>query len=562
MVEVRLRVLCSLFAVLMFSQVSFAGPIATEEKPQFVPGEILVKFKRSVGMNTFMMSNLHQVTGAAMIHEYKNIKGLHHIVMPNIDVREAVAYYSQHPLVEYAEPNYIVSITLEDAEARRQHIPNDEHFSKLWGLHNTGQKDPAGQEGVEDVDIDAPEAWDITMGSEDIIVAIIDTGIDYTHTDLAANIWTNTGETDGNNIDDDNNGFVDDIHGYDFANGDGDPIDDHGHGTHVAGTIVAVGDNEIGVIGVAPKVKVMGIKFLGPMGSGSISDAVLGIDYATQMGAHILNNSWGGGGFSQALYDAIENANAKNIVFTAAAGNRTQNNDNRAHYPSSYENTNVIAVAAYNNQDILADFSSYGPTTVHVAAPGDAIFSTVLDNEYGAFRGTSMATPHVSGIVALLLSEEPNLTPAEVKARLVSTSIVVPQFRRQVIAEGRVNAYNALMNIEPPSKEPQGLSWEEVAHAISTPHDYGSNVDSVWTITHAGATYIRVHFSKFDTEERYDIVRITDKDGNVADRIDGTYGDALWSYSVPGDTINIRLTSDGTLQRYGFDIDKYAYSLE
>ena len=248
---------------------------------------------------------------------------------------------------------------------------------------------------------------------------MIDTGIDYNHEDLKANSWTNEAEANGKpGVDDDNNGLVDDVHGYDFANKDGDPLDGHGHGTHVSGTIGAIHDNGIGVAGVMADVTMVAVKFLSDAGSGTTADAVLAIDYATSLGVDVMSNSWGGGGRSEALFDAIKRANEKGIIFTAAAGNSSSDNDQSPHYPSNYEVDNVISVAAHTNGDGLASFSSYGRRTVHVAAPGHKILSTVANNSYDVYSGTSMATPHVSGVLGLLLSKEGNLTVAEVKERL------------------------------------------------------------------------------------------------------------------------------------------------
>ena len=234
---------------------------------------------------------------------------------------------SQAGLFKYVEPDYIVT-TLA--------IPNDPSFGQLWGLNNTGQ---AG--GTSDADIDAPEAWNLTTGNANLVVGVIDTGVDYTHPDLAGNIWTNPGEIAGDGIDNDLNGFIDDIHGWDFAYGDADPMDVDGHGTHVSGTIAASGNNGTGVTGVAWGAKIMALRFLDDNGSGSTSNAIAAINYATAMGVKITNNSWGGGGFSQALADAIAAANTSGALFIAAAGNDSSNNDTTPSYPASYPWFNI-----------------------------------------------------------------------------------------------------------------------------------------------------------------------------------------------------------------------------
>lgn len=551
--------LCSVFIVAVFIQ----QPIHASKKEDlnriqrisYVPGELLVKFKN--GMGLLSSEYAHHVTGGRILNHYHLVKGLQHIQLPTPDIQEALSYYNGHPLVEYAEPNYMYSIY---GMADDVPLPDDPKFDQLWGLHNTGQTDPAGVMGSPDADIDAPEAWAMTTGSPNIVVAVIDTGIDYKHEDLAANMWVNTGEIPANAIDDDKNGYVDDVYGYDFSNNDGDPLDDHEHGTHVAGTIAAVKDNKMGVVGVAPTVKLMAVKFLDSFGSGELADAALGIEYAIKMGAKILSNSWGGGGFSQSLYDIISLANQNSIVFTAASGNDGRNTDSSPHYPSSYEQPNVISVGAITSEDILANFSNFGMKSVHVLAPGQAILSSVPGNKYAVMKGTSMATPHVSGIAALILSHEPELLPSEVRDRLIKTSNEILSVRRKVMSAGRVNAYNAIHNIIPPKAGPKDpRDWIEVAHKISTPHNYPSNYDQTWIIHHPGATLLKIYFSKFDTEDGYDIVRITNKNSVEYDNVDGKM-DAFWSFMIEGDTAHIQFKSDTAVTRYGFDIEKYAYS--
>ncbi len=272
-------------------------------------------------------------------------------------VDEAIKKYRGDPRIEYIEPNYILRAD--------EVIPNDPSFPLLWGLHNTGQSG-----GTPDADIDAPEAWSFQTGAQ-VVIGVIDTGVDRTHPDLAANMWTNPGEIAGNGLDDDGNGYVDDVHGWDFVNGDNDPMDDHGHGTHCAGTIAGIGDNGIGVAGVCWHARVMALKFLDAGGYGTTSAAVLAVEYATANGARLTSNSWGGGSYSQALYDAIAAARDAGVLFIAAAGNDAVNNDLYPHYPSSYDLDNIIAVAATDRYDDLADFSCYGAASVDVGAPGE-----------------------------------------------------------------------------------------------------------------------------------------------------------------------------------------------
>ena len=324
-------------------------------------------------------------------------------------------------------------------------LPNDPSFSRLYGLNNTGQTG-----GVADADIDATEAWDVTTGSRSVVVATIDTGIDYRHPDLAANVWTNPREVAGDRIDNDGNGYVDDVYGWDFANNDADPFDDQGHGTHVAGTIGAVGNNGTGVTGVNWQVSIMALKFLDASGSGTTSAAIAAINYATRMrrdfGVNIVatNNSWGGGGFSSSLQNAITAGGSAGILFVAAAGNDGLNNDTTPSYPASYTSNSIIAVAATDSSNRLASFSNYGATSVDVAAPGVGILSTTPNNTYSSYSGTSMATPHVTGVVALLKAAKPDATADQIRSAILSTTSPVAGLAGKVATGGVVNAAAAL----------------------------------------------------------------------------------------------------------------------
>ena len=355
-----------------------------------------------------------------------------------LSVHEGVDRLEQDPAVEYAEPDFEV-----DGSATVR--PNDPEFPRLYGLENTGQTG-----GVPDADIDASAAWGVTVGSPKPVVAVIDTGVDISHPDLRDNVWTNPGELPGNRVDDDQNGYVDDVHGWDFRNDDNSvydgPADDHG--THVAGTIAGVGGNGVGVTGVSWDSQVMPVKFLGADG-GLVSDAVAALDYAVDNGARISNNSWGGGGYSRTLHDAIARAAAREHLFVAAAGNGGgdglgDNVDVTAEYPAGYDSPSVVSVAATDSSDRLADFSNYGVGGVDLAAPGVAILSTLPAGSYGRYSGTSMATPHVSGAAALLLARDPALGAAAVKDRLLSTVDPVGGLAGLVGSGGRLNVGSAL----------------------------------------------------------------------------------------------------------------------
>ena len=422
-----------------------AGP--TYRAPQgapFVPGEILVSIEERAGRQD--LSRLNRETGAAT---EENLPGsdVSLVDLPRgLGVAEAVRAYEADPAVEYAEPNFRLFPAA---------TPNDPYYAgNLWGLNNTGQT-IAGRAGTPDADIDAPEAWDTTTGSQGTVVAVIDEGIDVNHPDLRGNVWANPGEVAGNRVDDDGNGYVDDVNGYDFANDDASVYDGTAddHGTHVAGTIAAVGNNGVGVTGVSWRAQLASLKFLGATG-GTTLDAIEAVNYAVAEGIGISNNSWGGGGYSQGLRDAIARADARGHVFIAAAGNggsdrRGDNNDSRPHYPSSYDVPNVVAVAATDNRDALASFSNYGVRSVDLAAPGVDIASTLPGNSYGYYSGTSMATPHVSGVAALLKSRNPALDDAQVKGRLLNTADKKSNLTNRLLTGGRLNAAKALAATTP-----------------------------------------------------------------------------------------------------------------
>lgn len=412
-----------------------ASPLPEKDKPgkraQYAPGELLVRFKNGMLENRRQeVQKIHERQGCQVKKEFSPL-GIQVLkIASKRSAKETIAAYRRDPNVEFAEPNYIVHAA---------GIPNDPSFPLLWGLHNTGQEG-----GTPDADIDAPEAWDLTTGSRSVVVAVIDTGVDYTHPDLAGNLWHNPREIPNNGLDDDGNGFVDDGRGWDFFNEENDPLDDHGHGTHVAGTIGALGNNGLGVAGVNWQVQIMPLKFLGAEGFGFTDGAIGAILYAAMNGAHILNNSWGGGGFSAALQLAIQFADSRGALFVVAAGNASNDNSQIPEYPASYDLPNVLSVAATDSNDALADFSNFGETAVHLAAPGVDIWSTVPHNAYRALSGTSMATPHVSGAAALLKALNPSMDGQALRRRLLATVDTPASLDGQLVTNGRLNARNAL----------------------------------------------------------------------------------------------------------------------
>jgi subtilisin family serine protease/subtilisin-like proprotein convertase family protein len=351
-----------------------------------------------------------------------------------LEIKRQIQELMDTGLYEFVEPDYRVKLLA---------MPLDAAFSdgRLWGLRNTGQN-----RGTSGSDIEVVSAWDQTTGSSDVVVAVIDSGIRYTHQDLAANMWRNSGEIPGNSLDDDRNGYVDDVFGINAITGSGNPMDDNDHGTHCAGTIGAQANGGGPQVGVAWNVRLMGLKFLGADGGGNTSDAIECINYAVSKGAKILNNSWGGGAYSSALYNAINSARAQGVLFVAAAGNESNNNDRFASYPASYNLSNVIAVAAVDRRDQLASFSNYGATTVHIAAPGVEIYSSTAtsDFSYESWPGTSMAAPHVSGVAALLVSRFPGISLADLRSRLLGSVRPVAGLAGKVSTAGVVSASRAM----------------------------------------------------------------------------------------------------------------------
>jgi len=473
------------------------------EPTNFVAGEVLVKYKlsafnssklsylsveasksnlvlskqlTSLGVTaieavlpkSIAQANDYAANAVSAIDDLNRLRKL--ILAEDISVQSVIDALALDPDIACAQPNYVYSTGA---------ATNDPLLPQLWGLDNTGQlitKDsgPAAavnagcvgytcsvipdSESVSGAHIGVVQAWTINTGNANQIIGIIDTGVDYNHPDLAANIWTNPGETAGDGLDNDGNGYIDDIHGYDFANDKGDSMDDNGHGTHIAGTIAGVANNGIGVVGINHRAQIMGLKFLKADGYGSTDDAIKAIEYADSFGVKITNNSWGGGAYDQALYDAIALSNS---LFVAAAGNAGWDNDRGnvpsgfTSYPGSFDLPNIITVSATDNEDKLASFSSYGLDTSEVGAPGVAILSTVPTGNcelcntavpaYTFLSGTSMAAPHVAGAMGLILSNWPGLSLDKYRTILEQSADAIPALSDKV-SSGRIHIYNALQS--------------------------------------------------------------------------------------------------------------------
>lgn len=442
-------------------------------KGKYREGELLVKFKSGVTASSSL--RVHDAMGASAVKRYTAVPNLELVKLPQgLSIENAVVQYMSDPNVEYAEPNYLRKISSV--------IPNDTYFSNQWALLNKGQY----AFGTAGADMMATDAWDLTVGSPNVIVAVIDTGLDYNHNDLAANVWRNQQECNGiQGQDDDGNGFIDDCLGWDFTtcvqfsdNGscvssksrDNDPFDDNGHGTHVSGIIGAVGNNGNGISGVMWKANIMTLKALNANGHGLTSDIIDAVGYVVtvkNMGENIkaINASFGGGGFSFAEREIITAANTAGIIFVAAAGNGDSdgiggNNDDSPHYPSSYDVPNIVSVAATDQDDIRVPFSNYGLNSVDVAAPGVYIFSTVPSwwntfQGYGYlefFAGTSMAAPHVTGLAGLLGSyydgvQNTLFSHLQLHGTILRYVDKKPTLDGWIKSGGRINAYLALSSL-------------------------------------------------------------------------------------------------------------------
>jgi len=465
---------------------------------KYVKDRVIVRFKSQKNAESSIsdekINMAHAKMGSKVEKEFntEGVAGLQLVQLPNgTDIQSAITVYESNPDVLYAEPDYVLSIfpdqtgpiVLETNSPNILSIPNDAFFSDQWDFHNTAQTG-----GTPGADIDALGAWGISTGSNSVVVAVIDTGVLYTHSDLSSNIWNNVGEIPGNGLDDDSNGYIDDVRGWDFVNSDNDPNDDKDHGTHVSGTIGAVGNNALGVAGVNWQVKIMPLKAFNNEGSGYTSDQIAAIEYANANGASVISNSWGGSTYSQSLKDVID---ASPAVVVCAAGNNGTDNDIDPMYPASYNSTNIISVAATDHNDLLASFSNFGLNSVDLAAPGTEIISTYLDGNYTFRSGTSMATPHVSGVAALVKSVNQSLTSAQIKNIILSTVDIKSSLSEKVNTSGRLNAYRAVLATPPapPVADFTGSPRSGTAPLTVAFMDLSANLPTTWNWTFGDGTF-------------------------------------------------------------------------
>lgn len=438
----RALILLALTVLLLTVQLLMTSEARAQQGPEYVPGEIIVKLK---GSSKTLKSQAF--IGKAVSEKAMALKGswsglnMHHFKLTNdAEMQQALNDLKNDPDVEYAEPNYILRSPGKAA--------GEQATSLAEARSSVGASSVVGAFAQTSAPIHLSDAWNSLSGNgSNVVVAVIDTGVDYNHEifrDSGA-IWTNPGEIAGNGIDDDGNGFVDDVRGWNFVAGNNDPMDDDNHGTHVAGIVLGTTQDLLRYPMQAAKIRIMPLKFLDSNGIGTTSDAVKCIYYAVNNGARVLNNSWGGGGYSKSLLDAVAFAYSRRAIFVAAAGNSSLNNDVSPTYPASYPVPGVISVAATTDIDSFASYSNYGATSVHMGSPGTSIWSSLPNQQYGRSSGTSMATPFVAGLAALMLRENSNLSAYQVKELIFSGSEVIPSLQNKTITKGRLNAYNSVL---------------------------------------------------------------------------------------------------------------------
>jgi subtilisin family serine protease len=446
---------------------------AQQQEKGAVKGEILVKFR--AGVSADASREVNSKNGGVTLERLADL-GWQRVKVPaGKTLESAIADYRNSDQVEAVQPNYYYRLLA---------TPNDASFGSLWGMTK----------------ISAPQAWDIATGSSSVVIANIDTGIKYDHPDLAANMWTNSGEVNGNGIDDDNNGFVDDFYGYDFFFNDSNPLDENGHGTHTAGTLGAVGNNSIGVVGVNWNVKIMAIKIYDSDGFGTTSAMLINAyNYVRMMknrgvNIRVTNNSYGGCdeacGYDQATKDAIDALGNAGVLQVFAAGNDGLNIDNTPQFPAAYNSPWIVSVANSTSSDVRNGSSNFGVVNVDLAAPGTSILSTINNaSEYGTLSGTSMAAPHVAGAAALLAGHNPNLSSMALKATLLNTVDQLAAWNGVVKTGGRLNVAAALQNQTqcnlqltegPPARIPTKGGHFSITFAAPQNCDYSVSIDSNW----------------------------------------------------------------------------------
>lgn len=557
-------VYCTFFLLLF----SVGSAVAASSEVEVVAGEELILFpKKGVVARSFLGNASQSAFSSARVSKLKFLGSKVAVAGVN-SLRGSQRKVDRLSLLQACEQLKNAELDCEINHVVRQFaVPNDSFYSSLSGLRK----------------IRADAAWDVSTGSSAIKVAVIDTGVDYSHSDLAGNISLNTNEVPGNGIDDDANGFIDDYYGYDFANSDADPMDDQSHGTHVAGTIGAIGNNGSGVVGVNWSVGIIPVKVLGANGSGTIASVIAGVNYAVSRGANVINLSLGGPGYSQTFYDSIATANVAGVLVVAAAGNETNNNDSAPSYPASYNLSNVLSVAATTSTDGLASFSNFGALSVHLAAPGVSIASTLPGGVYGSYSGTSMACPHVAGAAALVKAANPALSMLQIRSILLASVDPVAGLSGKVSTAGRLNVATAVAAatgttpaptpVEPtpvPPSDGGGGGGGGAAPGEGEEQDPGDGDESPELpsdLSFVGAEYviksnkanILVYALDQDDFEMENInISLTCVKKLVGQKVTNANGDAKFTYKLKGSSANcVAVATDGvSVKKRSFKIKK------
>lgn len=446
--------------------------------------------------------------------------------------------------ITYKIPKYTktpVVQTFADIQLPSDALTNDPMLAQQWAIPNTG----------------VAYAWQNNfIGSKKVIVAIVDSGIELSHPDLKANIYVNPRET-VNGRDDDGNGYIDDISGWDFLNNNNRPIDELGHGTHVAGIIGAVGNNGIGVTGINQQVSILPLRFMDKEGRGNERAAVAAINYAVKMGATVINCSWGGEGDGAALRAAIQNAQRAGVLVVTASGNDGYNTDLYPSYPSNYTYDNIISVTSVDSKDQFPVLTNYGPRTVHIAAPGERILSTDLKGTYAEMSGTSMATPYISGALALLKSIHPEWNYKQLKAELLKYPQVLRHLDRMVASHGRLNVESILTQSVKTYEVPDESRWKTMDLVRESAHPY-VGVDQYFTIKIPNAKYIRFIFDRIELVDNVDKVCLTSRINGIVECINGKKMNHVSQYLV-GEMAIINMQTNDKAHGYGFKVSKVQY---
>ena len=528
------------------------GQMAHAQLAQQVDGEFIVKLR----------DNRRVFSSASFIQIKKFTLGQdsYALVRTNTvtDETEALNALLQLSGVEAAEVNQLVTAALP---APSVNLIENNYFNVQWGLANLGVNEPdlRGQPNQEPgwigADINAVAAWQVSRGSQQVKIAVLDTGVDYTHSELSSNIWTNTQEIAANGIDDDQNGFIDDVHGWNAVENNGDPMDQLGQGTHIAGIIGAL-HNETGVSGVMGEVSLVPVKIISNQGTLTIADALVGLDYAIRQNVDVIQFS---GRFTQpstALNSLIQLAAAKKIAVTMGAGDSGLNTDEASGYPSALGNRNLYIFTAMSHQDTLADFANFGRSSVFMAAPGQNIISTAPRNNFAVRSGSTMAAAHAAGTIGLYIAQSGRQTPFQLYSRLFATSVPGSSYELSVGSSSKLDAYNLLADIRPAHPVPPENNgvYYRLPSIIESAHPYANYSQIQHEIHIPGALGIRVIIKSMDIELRYDWLRLHDSNNVMVQSLEGVANNFV-SNEVLGDRVKISFYSDSSQTKWGYRIE-------